>query len=48
MKEMRIQQIQQLLREKNYVTVEELSQRLAVSSSTIRRDLAELETRALR
>ncbi len=47
MKEMRIQQIQQLLREKNYVTVEELSQRLAVSSSTIRRDLAELSRRGL-
>lgn len=46
-KEMRIQQIQQILREKNYITVEELSQQLAVSPSTIRRDLAELSRRGL-
>ncbi len=47
MKEMRIQQILQILREQNYITIEALCSKLQVSSSTVRRDLAELSRREL-
>lgn len=47
MKEMRIQQIEQILHDKNFATIEELSAQLNVSASTIRRDLAELSRRGL-
>jgi DeoR/GlpR family transcriptional regulator of sugar metabolism len=47
MKEMRIQQILQILHEHDFVTVEELVDQIGVSASTVRRDLGELARRGL-